>query len=306
MKMKKLIIIIALFIPVVVFGQQFPFMEGYNANPFTLSPSFAGIHNSKTVFADYRSDWSGLDGGPVTYQLSYNDKLNDKVGLGGRFIYDKTDIFKQTLLLGTYTYQVNITQDHIVNFGLSVGFFRNSIDLSKYYNNPEYVQDMALYDGQLTSKIKFATDVSALYRYKQLEAGLLFSNLMFGTVRYRNADTKYKPLKNYLIHASYLFQVQDKWTVEPLLILRGGQDIPAQFEIAPTVTWNKRFWATTLYRTGGIFGVGLGGEIIDGIIINYNYNLSTNVALNTFGSHQISLGVRILKFKKKSNISGQL
>ena len=131
-------------VPVAAYGQQFPFMEGYSVNPFTLSPSYAGIHNSKTVFADYRSDWSGINGGPKTYQLSYNDKFKDKVGLGVRFIYDVTDIFKQTLLLGTYTYQVSITQDHILNFGLSMGFFRNSIDLSKYYNNPDYVQDMAL------------------------------------------------------------------------------------------------------------------------------------------------------------------
>ena len=293
--MKKIIIIMIGLIPTVVFGQQFPFMEGYTVNPFTLSPSFAGIHNSKTIFIDYRSDWTGLDGGPRTYQLSYNDRIKDKVGLGLRFIYDKTDIFKQTLLLGTYTYEVNIASEHRINLGLSMGFYRNSIDLSKYYNDPNYVLDQALIYGQVTSKIKFATDVSALYRYKQLDAGILFSNIMFGTVRYRNKDTRYKPLKNYLLHTSYLFEISDKWTVQPTLILRGGQDIPAQFEISPTVTWNKRFWLTAVYRTGGIFGIGLGGEVIDGVLINYTYNMSSNVVMNTFGSHQITLGVRIFK-----------
>ena len=303
MNMKKIILFLIVIVPVAVYGQQFPFMEGYSVNPFTLSPSYAGIHNSKTVFADYRSDWSGINGGPKTYQLSYNDKLNDKVGLGVRFIYDVTDIFKQTMLLGTYTYQVNIAQDHIINFGLSMGFFRNSIDLSKYYNNPDYVQDMALYNGQVISKIKFATDVSALYRYKQAEGGILFSNLLFGTVRYRNTETKYKPLKNYLLHAAYLFEIDDKWSVKPTLILRGGQDIPMQFEVAPTITWNDRFWATALYRTRGIFGFGLGGEVIDGILLNYSYNMSSNVAINTFGSHQVTLGVRINKVQKNKNSS---
>jgi len=301
--MKKLIIILIGLMPVVVFGQQFPFMEGYSINTFSLSPAYAGIHNSKTLFIDYRSDWSGLNGGPTTYQLSYNDKLNEKIGLGGRFIYDKTDIFKQTLILGTYTYEVKVAEGHLINFGLSAGFFRNSIDLAKYFNDPTYVNDAVLIYGMEKSKLKFASDFSALYRYKQTEAGILFSNLMFGTAKYRNTDLRYKPLKNYLLHASYLFDIDDKWSVKPIVILRGGQNIPVQLEIAPTVTWNNRFWGTIVYRTGGIFGLGLGGEVYEGILVNYSYNLSSNIALNTFGSHQLSLGVRIFNFIKNKKVT---
>lgn len=301
--MKKLIITLIGLMPMVVFGQQYPFMEGYSINTFSLSPAYAGIHNSKTLFIDYRSDWSGLNGGPTTYQLSYNDKLNKKIGLGGRFIYDKTDIFKQILILGTYTYEVKVAEGHLLNFGLSAGFFRNSIDLAKYFNDPTYVNDAVLIYGMEKSKLKFASDFSVLYRYKQAEGGILFSNLMFGTAKYRNTDLRYKPLKNYLLHASYLFDIDDKWSVKPTAILRGGQNIPVQFEIAPTVTWNDRFWGTTVYRTGGIFGLGLGGEVFDGILVNYSYNLSSNVALNTFGSHQLSLGVRIFNFIKNKKVT---
>jgi type IX secretion system PorP/SprF family membrane protein len=299
--MKKIVIILLVFMPAIAFGQQFPFMEGYSVNPFILSPACAGIHNSKTLFIDYRSDWTGLDGGPRTYQLSYSDKIG-KVGFGGRFIYDKTDIFKQTLILGTYTYEVKIANAHFINFGLSVGFFRNSIDLTKYYNDPTYVQDLALIYGQQQSKIKFATDISALYRYRDAEAGILFSNVMFGTVKYANKDMTYKPLKNFLLHASYLFVINNAWDIKPTFILRGGQHVPMLFEVAPTVTWNKRFWGNFLLRTAGIYGAGLGGEVYNGIILNYSYNFSTNVALNTFGSHQVTLGVRIFKPQKNKKI----
>jgi type IX secretion system PorP/SprF family membrane protein len=321
--LKKGIIILIGLLPILAFGQQFPFMEGYNINPFSLSPAYAGIYNNKTLFVDYRSDWSGIDGGPITYQLSYNDKFTGKkrlggdfiydqsdifkhnIGFGGRLIYDKSDIFKQTLLLGTYTYEVEIVRGHRVNFGLSAGFYRNSIDFTKYYNDPDYVQDMALINGQDKSKIKFATDVSALYRFKEIEAGIFFSNVMFGTVRYRNTDMKYKPLKNYLLHASYLYTVDNRWSVKPTLILRGGQNIPLQVEISPTVTWNNRFWGTMLFRTGGILGIGIGGEVYNGIMLNYSYNLSTNVVLNAFGSHQLTLGVKIFKFLNDKNYPGE-
>jgi type IX secretion system PorP/SprF family membrane protein len=292
--MKKIVIMLLVLMPAIAFGQQFPFMEGYSVDPFILSPAFAGIHNDKFLFIDYRSDWTGLEGGPRTYQLSYSDRIG-RVGFGGRFIYDKTDIFKQTLILGTYTYEVRISKEHIINFALSAGFFRNSIDLTKYYNDPTYVQDLALIYGAQQSKVKFGTDISALYRYRLAEAGILFSNVMFGTVKYANSDMTYKPLKNFLLHASYLFVLNNKWDVKPTFILRGGQHVPSLFEVAPTVTWDKRFWGNILFRTGGIYGVGVGGELIPGLIINYSFNLSSNVALNAFNSHQVTLGAKIFK-----------
>ncbi len=296
--MKKIIYIsIMLAMPVGLFAQQFPFMEAYNINSFNMNPSYAGLKSMKTIFLDYRSDWTGVDGGPVTCQLSYNDRLKGKVGLGGRFIYDKTDIFKQTLLLGTYTYEVHFEGEHFLNFGLSAGFYKNSIDLGKYYNDQTYVQDAALMYGTEKSKIKVATDISALYRHKNIEGGILFSNVMFGTAKYSDADITYKPLKNYLVHGSYYYQANDIWGVKPFVIFRGGQNYPSQLELASEVNYKKKLWGLLVFRTGGIWGMGIGAEVADGILVNYSYNLSTNVALNTFGSHQVTLGVRLFKPK---------
>lgn len=298
--MKKITYIsLLLLIPAGLYGQQFPFMEGYNVNPFNMSPSYAGLKNPKTMFLDYRSDWTGIDGGPVTCQLSYNDRFMDKVGLGGRFIYDKTDIFKQTMLLGTYTYEVQLAKEHFFNFGLSAGFYKNSIDLGKYFNDPDYVQDAILIYGIEKSKVKVATDISALYRFRNIEGGILFSNVMFGTAKYSNTEITYKPLKNFLLHASYEYHINDILTVKPFVLFRGGKHFPSQLELASEVNYNKKFWGLIVFRTGGIWGMGFGGEIRDGILFNYSYNLSTNVALNTFGSHQLSLGVRIFNLSKK-------
>jgi type IX secretion system PorP/SprF family membrane protein len=294
--MKKLIYIsLILLSSSGLFGQQFPFMEGYNVNPFTMTPAYAGIRNTKTVFLDYRSDWSGIAGGPVTCQLSYNDRLAGKVGLGGRFIYDKTDIFKQTMLLGTYTYEVQVAEEHFINFGLSAGFYKNSIDMGKYYNDQNYVQDVVLISGLEKSKVKVATDISALYRFRNIEGGILFSNVMFGTAKYSNTDLTYKPLKNFLVHASYEYKISELWKVKPFVLFRGGQQFPSQLELASEVRYSEKLWGSLVFRTGGIWGLGFGAEIYDGILLNYSYNLSSNVALNTFGSHQLTLGVKLFK-----------
>jgi type IX secretion system PorP/SprF family membrane protein len=288
--------------PIGLLAQQFPFMEAYNVNPFTMTPAYAGLKNVKTVFLDYRSDWTGVDGGPVTCQLSYNDRLKGNVGIGGRFVYDKTDIFKQIMLLGTYSYEVHFAENHYINFALSLGFYKNSIDMGKYFNDPNFVQDAVLNNLTIKSKVKVASDVSALYKYRDFEGGILFSNVMFGTAKYSSTDITYKPLKNYLAHASYSFHLDSRWDIKPFVLIRGGQHYPSQLELASEVNYNKKIWGMIVFRSGGIWGMGFGAEITDGIIMNYSYNLSTNVALNTFGSHQITLGVRIFKKANKQNV----
>ena len=303
--MKKIIIIFSILVPLIAEGQQFPFMDAYFINPYSMSPAYAGLKNEKTLFMDYRSDWTGIDGGPRTYQLSYSDRYSNKVGLGGKFIYDRTDIFKQILLLGTYTYEARIMDRHILNFGLSMGIYRNSIDLAKYYNDPGYVQDLVLLYGMQKSKLKFASDFSILYRYGKLDAGILFSNLMFGSVHYQKSELTYKPFGNHLVHASYLFSLDEKWDLRSMLVYRDGRNVPGQLDVSVEIKWNDRFWLTTLMRTPGIFGLGLGGEIYRGILLNYSYdlsdNLNGNIPYNVFGSHQLTLGLKLPKLLKSKS-----
>jgi type IX secretion system PorP/SprF family membrane protein len=299
--MKRILyIVILVLINGSLFGQQLPFMEGHNINSFGMSPAYAGLQNVNTLFSDYRTDWSGMAGGPVTCQFSYNTRLFKNVGAGARYIYDKTDIFKQTLILGTYTYEVRIAERHFFNFGLSAGFYRNSIDVAKYFNDPDYVIDGVLITGMEKSQFKFVSDASFLYRFGNLESGFLFSNLMVGSVKYNNPDLSYKPFKNYMAHAAYNFEVSDRLELKPMVILRGGKNAPDQVETAVTATWDKKVWATGLYRTGGILGFGAGMRLFDGLLLNYSYNMSTGVALNTFGSHQVTLGFRLFKPGKRA------
>ena len=262
-------------------------------NPYQLSPAYAGLGQSRTLFVDHKMDWVGIESSPRTSQLSYHDRIFDKVGVGGKMIFDRTDIFKSTLVMGTYTYQVDITESHLLNFGLSVGLYGNSINLGKYYSNPDYTDDPVLSYGLERSKVKFASDFSLLYRFSGIEAGILFSNIMFGDASYTDQDLTYKPMKNYQAHLAYTYDFDENWTARPFLLLRGGQNIPALVEFAGQVIYGKRFWGNLILRSSGVYGVGIGAEVLDSFQFNYSFNFSSNVALKTFSSHQFTLGINI-------------
>jgi type IX secretion system PorP/SprF family membrane protein len=297
--MKKLIIIIIGIISgATLFAQQMPLSENYFLDKYSLSPSYAGNFNNKYLFMGYRSDWSGIDGGPKTLRLSYNDAYKQNMGYGGKFIYDKAGIFKQTVLLGTYSYRARLTEDQYIMFGLSAGFYSNTLNLIDYYNDPKYTLDPALISANVTSKLKFMSDFSAVYVFKSIEAGLLFSNINFGDVKYQDVSVHYKPLSNYQVHASYHYRITDKWDVSPLMIMRGGKYIKSQFEAAAQVAYQKNVWGSLMFRDPGIWGIGIGANIGKGMKIGYNFNLAVGKAPRYFNNHEICLGINIFELTK--------
>jgi type IX secretion system PorP/SprF family membrane protein len=297
--MRKLLLIITGFITgTVLFAQQMPLSENYFLDKYSLSPSYAGNFNTKFLFMGYRSDWSGIDGGPQTLRLSYNDSFMRNAGYGGKIIFDKAGIFRQLIILGTYSYKVKLFENHYLLFGLSAGFYSNTLNLKDYYNDPNYNLDPSLISADVTSKLKFMSDASMVYVYKGLEAGFLFSNINFGDAKYQQVPLHYKPMANYQIHASYLYSISDRWDVTPLIILRGGKYIKSQFEIASQVVYQKKVWGSLLFRDAGIWGVGIGASLSKGLKIGYNFNIASSVAPRFYNNHEISIGINIFEFTK--------
>ncbi len=282
-------------------AQQSPLSENYFMDKYSLAPSYAGNYNPKYLIMGYRSDWTGIDGGPKTLRVSYNDLLPsmENAGVGGKLIYDKAGIFSQLYILGSYSYNLKVTEDHHVMFGLSMGIYRNRLNLLDYYNDPNYTIDPSLISQDINSKIKFMSDFSAVWTWKGVEAGLLFSNLSFGDASYKVADTKFNPVANYQFHSTYLYNINEEWDVSPLMIIRGGKNMKAQFELAAQAMYLKRFSASLVYRDPGILGFGFGAHIDKGLKIAYNFNLATNVALGAFNNHEISLGINIFEYLSK-------
>ena len=177
---KKLVVYIACSLnAVTLFCQQAPLSENYFMDKYSLMPSYAGNFNAGYLATGYRSDWSGVKGGPKTLRITYNDVLPfmDKAGYGFKAIYDKAGIFSQLYLMGSYSYRLDINGQNQIMFGLSMGVYHNSINLIDYYNDPGYTIDPALINQKINSKIKFITDFSVLYKWEGLETGILFSNL---------------------------------------------------------------------------------------------------------------------------------
>lgn len=284
-----------------LFAQQSPLSENYFMDKYSLAPSYAGNYNPKYLVTGYRSDWTGIDGGPKTLRISYNDlfPFMENAGYGAKIVYDKAGIFSQLYMLGSYSYNLQLSGDHHVMFGLSMGVYKNRLNLLDYYNDPKYAIDPSLVSQDIKSKVKFMSDFSAVWTFKGIEAGFLFSNISFGDAGYKEVALKYNPLTNFQLHATYQYNINEDWDVSPLMIVRGGKYIKSQFELAAQLMYQKKFSGSLVYRDPGVLGFGIGANIDKGLKIAYNFNLATNVALGAFNNHEISLGINIFEYLGK-------
>jgi type IX secretion system PorP/SprF family membrane protein len=299
--MKKSItaLIIILFHGVII-AQQMPVSENYFMDKYALSSSYAGHFNPGSVFTSFRSDWTGIKGGPKTLRLSYSDMLMTNAAWGGKIIYDKAGIFDQLYVMGTYSYSLKIVEEHKLLLALSAGIYQNRINFTDYYNNPNYNIDPVMTQQDVSSKLKFMSDFSALYLFRGIEAGIMFANINFGDAKYDEVDVTYKPLANYQFHTSYSFLIGERWNINPLLYYRGGKYIAGQVGIASMVKYQNNIWGSFSFRDPGIWGFGFGANIAKGIRFSYNFNFASSVALNIYNNHEIAIGVNLKDLVKKT------
>jgi type IX secretion system PorP/SprF family membrane protein len=302
--MKRIYIILTLLLTgAAVYAQQSPLSENYFLDKYSFAPSYAGNFNNQFILLGYRSDWTGISGGPKTFRLSYNDvfPFMKNAGYGGKLVYDKAGIFNQLFVMGSYSYNLTVYEEHHILFGLSMGFYHNALNLLDYYNDPNYNLDPALVLANIKSKVKFMSDFSLVYKWKGVEAGFLFSNISFGNASYKEVNLVYNPLSNFQFHATYIYNFAADWDVIPLVVIRGGKYIKTQFEIASQVVWQKRFMANLVFRDPGVLGFGTGADINKSLKIYYNFNFATNVAMGIFNNHEITLGFNIFNYINKKD-----
>jgi type IX secretion system PorP/SprF family membrane protein len=296
---KPAIVLISIFLEGLIFAQQMPVSENYFMDRSTLSSSYAGHDEPGSLFTSFRSDWTGINGGPKTLRVSYGDEIKKNAAFGVKLIYDKAGIFNQIYLMGTYSYNINLTEEHKVLLALSTGIYQNKLNFSDYYNDPKYNIDPVLTHQDVPSKLKFMSDFSALYSYKGLYAGIMFANINFGDAKYSDVNVTYKPLANYMLHASYSIGINKRWNINPLIYMRGGKFIKSQIGIATMVMYQENIWMSLSFRDPGIWGFGLGANISRGIKLSYNFNISSTVSARVYNNHEISLGIRIKELIKK-------
>jgi len=290
----KMFIITALLLTKYCVAQQMPISNQYIINPYSLSPSFAGLRNSPELFADFRKEWSGILGSPKTSYASFFAPLNERVWLGGSIINDQTDIISNISANFSYTYHLTAWQEHNFSFSLWGSVFHSVVDLTdvivKDPNDPVISGKQEL----VGTSINAGTGI--LYHYKNLYTGIVIPTLLSRHTIVDSEDNNRFLVRerSFIFHISSILDLNNSWYIEPYFVHRSTKHSPSVYDVAFLIRNDKKYWFGALLRNGGVFGLNIGATIAESMVLNYSYETSAKGMLSkSSGTHEFSIGYYI-------------
>ncbi len=304
-------------------AQQRPQYTQYVFNNYLLNPAVTGIENYVDFKAGYRSQWTGLDGAPVTSYLTLNAPLGDAFvngdatsmpaagginpysrlytqnyqaaephhGIGLMVVSDKAGPISTTNIDASYAYHLGLTDKLNLAVGVAAGVERVSLNTALItLENP---LDPAIASGNLSQwKPDLSVGIWAYSSNYYIGASVqqvLKQTLNFGTSSAYNQNTT---VPHAFFTAGYKIFLTDEITLMPSVLVKEIKPVPASYDINLKASFGDRIWVGGSYRHDDSFAALAGINISSVINVGYSYDFTTsNLRTVSNGTHEIVIGV---------------
>ena len=303
--MKKTYSIIMLVLCILTYKNvkaQDPQFTQFYANPLYLNPALAGTTICPRICMNYRNEWPGISGTYVTSSASFDRYVYGiKSGLGFLVTNDVAGqgTLKTINISGIYSYQIQITHEFSINFGLKATYGEKSVDWSKltFGDMIEDKHGFIYTTNEVPGKLKRSfVDFSAgvVGFSKHYFIGFAVDHLTQpdeGLMGYSKLPMKFTG------HAGAVFKLGDDASISPNILYQKQQDFQ-QLNLGVYVTKGPivgGLW----YRNNDSFILLLGVQ--HGVFkFGYSYDVTISKLTNiTAGSHELSLGLQFSCKKPK-------
>ncbi|CAN5351189.1 type IX secretion system membrane protein PorP/SprF [soil metagenome] len=266
-------------------AQQDPLYAQYFNNPMLINPAFAGSNERLFVGVGYRTQWSGLDGSPTTFNFNSHMALaNDKVGAGLIVVQDKLGEFKTTQYGAAFSYKIKLTHSTF-SFGMQAGAVQ-------YATNMDGLN--VLNPDQLFvpfSEIKFNTGVGLLLRSDRYTIGLSVPQLLKNSVSQGGTDIKVQG-QNFYLYGDYLFFLSEDIEFKPSTLLRMTDGTPLSVDLNFNLTFKRLYTAGVFTRNANTYGL-LVQMIIQNARLGYVFEVPGKSSALNFNTHEVSFALSL-------------
>ncbi|GAB4250734.1 MAG: hypothetical protein Kow0079_04260 [Vicingaceae bacterium] len=255
----------------------------------------------------HRYQWEGITDAPRTYTLSVmGPTRNQKMGYGGYLFTDIVGPTRRTGLYGTYAYHLKLNSDLKLSLGLNFGLLQFMIDASKITLREE--GDAILTNGVQSVILPDAGFGFYLYHNKFFFGGSL-PQLFKNRVKFfkEGLNPEGTLAWHYFVNGGYNFEVNDDFTLTPMVILKYVDPAPLQLDGSLKITYRDKIWLAGSYRTLDAIAVSIGYNLAENFTFGYAYDFTTtNLKNYTTGTHELMVGVRFYKPGNKSKSAASI
>ena len=303
------------------FAQQRPQYTQYVFNSYLLNPAVSGMENYVDLKAGYRSQWTGLEGAPVTSYVTINAPIGNGFlqgdatgmpsgnsnpysrsytqdymaadphhGVGFMMVSDKTGPITQTNLNFSYAYHLGLSSKLNLAVGVYGGLNHISLNTAEVTTQDP---DPLIYNANNSQwKPDLGVGIWAYSGNYYIGASvqqLLKQNLYFQA---GSTATFSQTVPHYFLTAGVKFPLNDDISLLPSVLVKVIQPVPTTFDVNLKMAFQDIFWLGGSYRKDDSFGALAGINVSSSINIGYSYDFTTS-ALNTVsnGTHEIVIGI---------------
>ncbi len=253
----------------------------YFMNPYSINPSFAGTDGRPSLFLTYKKQWVGIEGAPSIANLSFQSPIGKKLGLGFNVTNAERGIINTTSALISNSISIPFSDIITMRFGASVGAVSNSVDIDAIDNVPA-----STLDNILDQNMYLIGNAGLSVQAKHFNLGVAIPNLFSDQFAASESFSQgsVEPLENLLIFVSnrfYLSQDQ-RHMIEPYLLYRFSDILPAQIEASLVVHLNHTVWF------GGTYKQDFGISALAGFKFNKTFGLGYAYSIANSGENEIN------------------
>jgi len=251
-----------------------------------INPAFAGTNERLYAGIAYRTQWSGVDGGPKTFNANGHIALvNNRVGVGAILVQDQIGDIKNTQFGAVGSYHIKLPNNTKFSFGMQVGATRFATD-----PNAVRVQNPDPLFAQF-NETKFNTGVGVLLHNDKYTLSLSVPRMLSSTVSQGGQSVQVYG-QNYYLYGSYYIYFNEVVQFKPSTLLRiaKGSSLSADFNF--NLIFKRLYTAGLFARNLNSFGV-----LVQAVMSNYRFAYTFEVpgkgsALN-YNTNEISLSLSL-------------
>jgi type IX secretion system PorP/SprF family membrane protein len=291
-----------------LFAQIYPQSSHYMWNPQFENPALSGSKEGIRTTANFRYQWTGFTGAPITTNVGADMPLPLKNSGGGILLqHDRTGAYSFTALKFSYAYTQNLGSLKL-SAGFNAGLVNAVLDGSKLTtpqgdfsgNNPNLNDDYL--STEKMSSFRPDLGLGIALRNDDFFVGVSVSNLANFSNEIKGTNASFSPDfgRYFTVHGGVKFPLGQKFSIEPNFLLKSDLN-----------NWQTDISVVTTYNNLLSFGLGVRGynnkslesllalvriRVMKGMNFGYSYDANLGV-LNQVsnGSHEISLSYLIPK-----------
>ncbi len=273
-------------------AQQSPQYLHYFTNPYLYNPAFAGYDKSPVIYLTHRRQWLGIEGAPVTSNLSFHTPLGNKspISLGVNITNDVYGIINNSSARATFAYMVPLAveADHYIKFGISAGAGLNSIDLSEV----DISGDPTLINAS-GSNMYLDGRFGLQYHLMGLNVGFALPQLFDTPLAVTDEVKTFQidRLSKYIISGSYRFNlgIEGSIAFEPSVLYHVSNEAENRIDALGILYIKNALWVGGAYQQQSGIGALLGVKVKK-LSIGYAYGMGgSDIANHGKGTHEVQI-----------------